>query len=155
MELSGLLSRGSVSARVSVNSKRQALAVAAEVAARAARVPAALVQAALLEREAAGSTGVGEGVALPHARLPGLRRLQGVFLRLDSPVPFEAVDDHPVDLIFVLLVPVEAEGAEHVRALAKIARLLRRPELREQIRKSQSPAAIHALLVQEARPSAA
>ncbi|MBW3558786.1 MAG: PTS sugar transporter subunit IIA [Proteobacteria bacterium] len=155
MDLGGLLPRSAVSARVSVNSKRQALSLAAETAARNVGLPVGMVQAALLEREAVGSTGVGDGVALPHARLPGLDRLQAVFIRLDAPVPFGALDDQPVDLMCVLLVPAEAPGAEHIQALAKLARLLRQPRLREQIRKAQGADAIHALLVQSAQPSAA
>ncbi len=155
MDLGGLLPRSAVSARVSVNSKRQALSLAAETAARNVGLPVGVVQAALLEREAVGSTGVGDGVALPHARLAGLDRLQAVFIRLDAPVPFGALDDQPVDLMCVLLVPAEAPGAEHIQALAKLARLLRQPRLREQIRKAQGADAIHALLVQSAQPSAA
>ena len=155
MDLGGLLPPGAVSARVSVNSKRQALVVAAEVAARTSGLPSPVIHAALLDREAAGSTGVGEGVALPHARLPGLDRMRAVFVRLESPVPFDAVDDQPVDLIFALLVPAEATGVEHLQALAKVARLLRRPELREQLRKAQSPDAVHALLARDSHPSAA
>ena len=155
MDLGGLLPRSAVSARVSVNSKRQALTLAADIAARSARLPVAPVQAALLEREAAGGTGVGDGVALPHARLAGLDRLHAAFIRLDAPVPFEALDDQPVDLLCVLLIPAEAPGAEHIQALAKLARLLRQPRLREQIRKAQGADAIHALLVQNAQPSAA
>jgi PTS system nitrogen regulatory IIA component len=155
VDLGGLLPRSAVSARVSVNNKRGALGVAAEVAARLVAVPAPSVLAALLEREAAGSTGVGEGVALPHARIAGLQQLQLLFLRLDAPVPFEAVDDQPVDLIGVLLIPAAIEGSEPLRVLARMARLLREPRLREQIRKAQSADAIHALLVHQAQPSAA
>jgi PTS system nitrogen regulatory IIA component len=154
-DLGDLLPRGAVSARVNVKTKRQALVVVSEVAARTTGLPSAAVLAALLEREAAGSTGLGEGVALPHARLDGLERLQGVFVRLDAPVPFDAVDDQPVDLILALLVPAEATGLEHVQALARAARLLRRPELREQLRKAQTPDAVHALLARDSRPSAA
>ena len=155
MDVSTLLPRSAVSARVSVNSKRQALTVAAEVAARSAGLPSAVVTSAILEREATGSTGVGDGVALPHARIPGLERLHAVFVRLDAPVPFDALDGQPVDLVLVLLVPAEASGAEHIQALARVARLLRQPELRRQLRKAQSADAIHALLVQDAQPSAA
>jgi PTS system nitrogen regulatory IIA component len=155
MDLGGLLPRSAVSARISVNSKRQALIVAAEVLARHAGLPPAAVQAALLERETAGSTGVGDGIALPHGRLPGLESLKAVFIRLDAPVPFEALDEQPVDLMFVMLAPAEGEGVEHIQALSRAARVLRRPELREQIRKAQTADAIHALLVRDAQPSAA
>lgn len=155
MDLGHLLPRSAVSARVNVNSKRQALTVAAEVAARSAGLSPAVVTPAIMEREAAGSTGVGDGVALPHARIPGLDRLCAAFLRLDAPVPFDALDGQPVDLVLVLLAPAEASGAEHIQALARVARLFRQPEIRRQIRKAQSADAIHALLVQDAQPSAA
>lgn len=155
MELGGLLPRSAVSARVSVNSKRQALIVAADAAARAAGLPAPLVQAALAEREAQGSTGVGDGVALPHARMAGLDRLHAAFIRLDAPVEFGSMDNQPVDLIGVLLIPEADAGVEHIQALAKFARLLRHPERRALIRKAGGADAIHALLVQDARPSAA
>ena len=131
------------------------MTVAAEAAAKSAGLPLALVHNALLEREAAGSTGVGDGVALPHARVPGLDRLQAVFVPLETPVPFGANDDQPVDLICVLLAPVDASGVEHVQAMAKLARLLRDPQRRAQIRKARTADAVHALLVQDAHPSAA
>lgn len=155
MDLGGLLPRSAVSARVSVNNKRAALLLAAEAAARVTGLSAPLVGAALAEREAAGPTGVGDGVALLDARAAGLKQLQMLFIRLDAPVPFAAVDDQPVDLIGVLLIPAEYEGAEPLRALARMARLLRQPGLREQVRKAQSADAIHALLVHQAQPSAA
>ena len=126
----------------------------AEIAARSFGLKAPEVFDALLEREAAGSTGVGYGVAAPHARLAGLARLRGVFVRLEQPVEFEAVDDQPVDLLFALFAPQQA-GAEHLRALASVSRRLRQADLREQLRQARSPDAIHALLVNEARPSAA
>jgi len=97
---------------------------------------------------------VGQGVALPHAHVKGVERLTAVFLRLEEPVGFDAVDGRPVDLIFALLAPAEA-GAEHLQALAKVSRLLRQRELREQLRQAQTPDAVYALLVQEAKPSAA
>ena len=126
----------------------------AEIAARSFGLKTANVFDALLEREAAGSTGVGQGVAVPHARLSGLTRLRAVFVRLEQPVEFDAVDDLPVDLLFALFAPPEASG-EHLRALAQVSRLLRRSDVREQLRQARSPDAIHALLAREARPSAA
>ena len=109
---------------------------------------------ALAEREAASSTGVGYGVAVPHARLEGLQRMRAVFVRLDHPVAFESVDDQPVDLIFALFAPPNA-STEHLRTLPRVSRLLRQADLREQLRQARTPDAIHALLVQEARSSAA
>ena len=110
----------------------------------------------LAEREAADSTGVGHGVALPHARLEGLERMRGVFVRLEQPVDFESIDDQPVDLLFALFAPKHA-GAEHLRALARVSRLLRQSTLRQQLRQARAADVVHALLVQEAsaRPSAA
>ena len=154
MVIGGMLSRSGVAARVNVNSKRQALTTAAEVAARVSGLKPDDILTALAEREQAGSTGVGHGVALPHAHLPGLDRLTGVFLRLEEPVAFGAVDGRPVDLVFTLLAPEDA-GAEHLQALAKVSRLLRQRELREQLRQTQTADAIYALLVREAKPSAA
>ena len=154
MEIGSLLTRAGVAARVNVNSKRQALATAAEVAARQCGLKADDLLAALLEREQAGSTGAGGGVALPHAHLPGVERLTAVFLRLEEPVAFDAVDDRPVDLVFALFAP-PAAGAEHLQALAKVSRLLRQRDVQEQLRQAQTADAIYALLVRDARPSAA
>ncbi|MFI4935424.1 MAG: PTS IIA-like nitrogen regulatory protein PtsN [Caulobacterales bacterium] len=154
MNIGDLLDRGAIAPRVSAPTKRQALSVIAEIAARSFRLKAPAVFDALMEREAAGSTGVGYGVAVPHARLAGLTRLRGVFVRLEQPIAFEAVDDLPVDLIFALFAPPEASG-EHLRALARVSRQLRQADLREQLRKARSADAIHALLAREARPSAA
>lgn len=154
MQIGDLLDRNAIALRVSANSKRQVLAVIAEIAARSFGLDAGDVLDALVEREQAGSTGVGHGVAAPHARLEGLERLRGVFVRLENPVDFESVDDQPVDLIFALFAPPDASG-DHLRALARVSRILRQAELRQQLRKARSADAIHALLVQEARPSAA
>ena len=125
-----------------------------EVAARQFGLDAGVVLDALAEREQAGSTGVGSGVAVPHARLEGLQRMRGVFVRLDHPVDFDSIDDQPVDLIFALFAPPNA-STEHLRTLARVSRLLRQADLREQLRQARTPDAIHALLVQEARSSAA
>jgi len=154
MNIGDLLDRAAVAPRVAAAGKRQVLGVIAEIAARSFGLKAPEVFDALLEREAVGSTGVGQGVAVPHARLTGLDRLRGVFVRLEQPVAFEAVDDRPVDLLFALFAPPQASG-EHLRALARVSRLMRQSEIREQLRQARSADAIHALLVQEARPTAA
>jgi len=154
MSIGDLLDRAAIALRVAAASKRQALTVTAEIAARQFGLKTGEVLDALIEREAAGSTGVGYGVAVPHARLAGLDRLRAVFVRLEQPVAFEAVDDRPVDLLFALFAPPES-GGEHLRALARVSRLLRQATLREQLRKARGPDAIRALLVQEATQSAA
>jgi len=153
MNIGELLDRGAISLRVSATSKRQTLAVIAEIAARNLRLDAGEILEALTERELVGSTGVGHGVAAPHARLEGLTRMRGVFVRLEQPVEFGSVDDQPVDLLFALFAPKEA-GTEHLRALARVSRLLRQAELREQLRKARTADAIHALLVQDLGPAA-
>jgi PTS system nitrogen regulatory IIA component len=154
MQIGDILDRAAIAPRASAPSKRHALALASDVAARCFDLDSAILLDALSEREAAGSTGVGYGVAVPHARVEGLDRIRGVFVRLDQPVAFESIDDQPVDLIFALFAPAKA-GAEHLRALARVSRLLRQGDLREQLRQARTADAIHALLVQEARSSAA
>jgi PTS system nitrogen regulatory IIA component len=148
MNIGDLLDRSAISVRVSASSKRQVLAVIAEIAARKLGLDASNILDALAEREAAGSTGLGHGVAAPHARLEGLDRMRGVFVRLEQPVDFDAVDDQPVDLIFALFAP-KAAVTEHLRALARVSRLLRQAELREQLRRAHTADAVHALLVQD------
>ena len=150
MQIGDLLDRNAIALRISAGSKRQALAVVAEIAARNFALDAGDVLDALTARELAGSTGLGHGVAAPHARLDGLTRMRGVFVRLDQPVEFQSVDDQPVDLIFALFAPKADTGVEHLRALARVSRLLRQSELREQLRQARTADAIHALLVQDA-----
>jgi len=154
MDIGDWLNRDAVGFRSSAANKRQALAAAAEIGARALDLDAGEILEALMEREQEGSTGVGQGVAVPHARLRGLDRMQAVFVRLDAPVAFDAVDDKPVDLIFALFAPADA-GPEHLLALARASRLLRKAEVRERLRQAHSADAIYALLVQETESSAA
>lgn len=153
MDIGRLLDRDAIVARTNAGSKRQLLHVLAEAAGRKLGLDPTLVQEALTLREATGSTGVGQGVAVPHAQLP-VTRMTGLFLRLEQPVEFDAVDGRPVDLVFALFAPENAEN-EHLRALAKVSRLLRRPELREQLRKARTEDAVYALLAREAEPNAA
>ena len=154
MNIGDLLDRAAIAPRVAAPGKRQALSTVAEIAARSFRLKSADVLDALLEREAVASTGVGYGVAVPHARLAGLSRMRAVFVRLDQPVAFNAVDDRPVDLIFALFAPPDANG-EHLRALARVSRLLRQGEIREQLRQARSADAVRAILVQEVKSTAA
>jgi PTS system nitrogen regulatory IIA component len=154
MDIGQLLKRDAVAVRVSANSKRQALVALADAASRSLGFPEDEILDALLEREQQGSTGVGQGVAVPHAKLAGLDRMAGVFVKLETPVAFESVDDRPVDLLFALFAPRDA-GVEHLRALAKVSRLLRQSELREQLRQARTADAIYALLSRDAEPNAA
>ena len=154
MDIGDLLDRQAVVARASATTKRQVLSLAAEVAARLYGLTSSEVLEALLAREAEGSTGLGSGVAAPHARLAGLDRVRGVFIRLETPAPFGAVDDQPVDLLFVLLAPLDG-ATEHLRALARVSRALRRPALRGRLRQARTQDALHALLAGDATASAA
>jgi PTS system nitrogen regulatory IIA component len=154
MMIGSLLDLRAIAPHVSGGSKRQVLGVIADVAGRVYGLDSAQVLDALLERESAGSTGVGHGVAVPHARLPGLDRMRAVFVRLETPTPFEAVDDQPVDLVLALLAP-EGAGSDHLRALASVSRRLRQPELRQALRQARTAETIHALLAREAQSTAA
>jgi PTS system nitrogen regulatory IIA component len=154
MMIEAMLDSSSISPRVTAKTKRQALSVVAEIAGRCFGVKPAKVLDALEEREAIAPTGVGKGIAVPHAEVEGLTRLRAVFVRLESPVEFGAVDDEPVDLVFALLAPPGA-GADHLRALARVSRIMRRAEIREQLRVARTADAIHAILAQEVRISAA
>jgi PTS system nitrogen regulatory IIA component len=154
MDIGDLLARDGIVLRSGASSKRQALQVVAASAAQALGMDEHAILAALLEREALGSTGLGSGVAVPHARLAGMERVCAVFVRLDTPIAYGAVDDRPVDLLFALFAPPR-EGAEHLRALAAVSRAMRSPELREQLRQSRTADAIHALFVRDAPATAA
>ncbi|MBI3453494.1 MAG: PTS sugar transporter subunit IIA, partial [Rhodospirillales bacterium] len=104
--------------------------------------------------ERLGTTGVGGGIAIPHGKLPELKRLYGVFARLEKPVDFESIDEQPVDLIFLLLAP-GAAGADHLKALARVSRLLRDRRACEKLRGSDKPEALYALLTEGAASHAA
>jgi PTS system nitrogen regulatory IIA component len=154
MDIGDWLDRTAIVYRSSADSKRQALSVAADAAAKMLKLKASDILDALMDREALGSTGVGRGVAVPHARLPGLDQLRAVMVRLERPVAFDAVDGQPVDILFVLFAPETAQ-TEHLRALARVSRLLRQGEVREHLRQARSPDAIYAVLSREAEASAA
>lgn len=154
MDIDDLLAPDGIVLRSGASSKRQALHVVAEVAAQALNLDEARVFDALLEREALGSTGLGNGVAVPHARIEGIKRIRGVFVRLDTPVAYDSVDDRPVDLIFALFAPPR-DGAEHLRALATVSRAMRSSELRENLRQARTLDAIKALFVRDQAATAA
>ncbi|WP_297507506.1 PTS IIA-like nitrogen regulatory protein PtsN [uncultured Caulobacter sp.] len=154
MTIGDLLDPGAVALRAGAPGKRQALSLVADVAARVLGVDAEAALEGLLEREAAASTGVGNGVAIPHARLDGLDRVRAIVVRLDTPVAFDALDDKPVDLLIALFAPRDA-SAQHLRALARVARIMRQPETRQAVRQARSSDAIHVLLTQEATSTAA
>jgi PTS system nitrogen regulatory IIA component len=134
--------------------KREVLAQLAERAEDLTGVSAETIRTTIAEREQLGSTGVGRGVAIPHGKIEGLDRVVGVLARLDTPVDFDAVDDQPVDLVFLLLAPSSASAA-HLKALAKVSRLLRDEDAREALRGAKTADALFAIAVDPARPHAA
>jgi PTS system nitrogen regulatory IIA component len=145
MEIVDLITPKSVIANLRATSKKQALQELARFAAGLTGEQERAIFEVLLERERLGTTGVGAGVAIPHGKLAGLKHLYGVFARLETPIDFESVDEQPVDLIFLLLAP-ESAGADHLKALARVSRLLRDREMCEKLRGSDTGDAIYALL---------
>jgi PTS system nitrogen regulatory IIA component len=145
MPTTDLVSPNAIIPALKVNGKKQALQ---EIAAKAAELTGQsdrTILEILLQREKLGSTGVGGGVAIPHGKLPRLNKVFGVFARLERPVDFEALDGQPVDLVFLLLAP-DGAGADHHKALARVARLLRDPEVARKLRDSRDAEAIYAVL---------
>ena len=145
MQLSEILKPGAVRAIGQVTSKKRLFQELAELAHAEYGLNASEVLDALQERESLGPTGVGQGVALPHARLHGLDKVVGMFVRLEKPLDFDAVDRQPVDLVFALLAP-ESSGVDHLKALALVSRTLRDSELRGKLRANDDPVALHAVL---------
>ncbi|HEV2563734.1 MAG TPA: PTS IIA-like nitrogen regulatory protein PtsN [Microvirga sp.] len=130
-----------------VSGKKQALQELASQAARLTGLPDSAIYEALLQRERLGSTGIGEGIAIPHGKLPSLTRIFGLIARLDKPVDFEALDGQPVDVLFLLLAP-EGAGADHLKALARVARVLREPGLIERVRATRDATALYAIMTE-------
>lgn len=154
MEISDLVSLEAIIPHLKASSKKQALQELADHAAEIVGQQERAIFDVLLERERLGTTGVGQGVAIPHGRLPNLDRLYGFFAHLDTPIDFDAIDEQPVDLIFLLLAP-ESAGADHLKALAKVSRLLRNKPICDKIRGTDSADAIYALLIEPAASHAA
>ena len=147
MDLGDLLKPEGVFAALRVKNKKQALS---ELAAKAASVTGLQEQSIfdlLLQRERLGSTGVGRGIAIPHARISGLRRVATVFAQLEEAIDFDSPDGESVDLIFVLLAP-EQDGADHLKALARISRVLRDPSTQEKLRSARDRATLYSVLTE-------
>lgn len=154
MSLDDLLSPDAIAPSLKAGGKKQALQDLAARAGKLAGLPERLVFDTLLQREHLGSTGLGQGVAVPHGRVAGLERMFGYFARLEKPIAFDAVDDEPVDLIFLLLGP-ESAGADHLKALARVARVFRSQGVAAKLRATADRDALYAVLTQAAAPNAA
>ncbi|MEQ8710115.1 MAG: PTS IIA-like nitrogen regulatory protein PtsN [Rhodospirillales bacterium] len=154
MNIADLLASDCVVSNLHASSKKQTLQELAKRAAQVTGLHERAIFDVLLERERLGTTGVGNGIAIPHGKLPDLQRLYGVFARLDKPVDFDAIDDAPVDLIFLLLAPENA-GADHLKALARVSRLLRDKVTCEKLRGADSADALFAILTEDTTSQAA
>jgi PTS system nitrogen regulatory IIA component len=145
MPLTDLVAPNAILPALRANNKKQVLQELAAKAAELAGHNERAILEILLQRERLGSTGVGNGVAIPHGKLPNLSRLFGLFARLERPVDFEALDGRAVDLVFLLLAPEDA-GADHLKALARVARLLRDQDVARKLRESRDEGALYAVL---------
>src|SRR6476620_7444901 len=145
MPLNDLVAHNAIIPALKVNGKKQALQELAAKAAELSGQNERTIFEILLQREKLGSTGVGNGIAIPHGKLPKLNTLFGLFARLDRPIDFEALDGQPVDLVFLLLAP-EGAGADHLKALARVARLLRDAGVARKLRDSRDAEALYAVL---------
>ena len=154
MEINDLLAPEGVTADLKVTSKKQALQDLARRAAEVSGLHERAVFDVVMERERLGTTGVGNGIAIPHGKLSNLDRLHGLFARLGQPIDFQAIDERPVDLIFVLLAP-ETAGADHLKALARISRLLRDHNVCEKLRGTDNAEALFAILTESEEDRAA
>jgi len=154
MRLNDLLSPRAVIPSLKATTKKQALLELSERAATLCGLPPREIFDALLQRERLGSTAIGDGVAIPHGKLTKLKKIFGVFARADKPLDFDALDGVPVDLIFLLLTP-ESAGADHLKALACAARMLRDPSMVATIRSTRDAGALYVLVTEQSQPHAA
>ena len=154
MALADLVPKDGTAIDLGASSRKQALQALSEVAAHGTGLEARTIFDAVMHRERLGSTGVGQGVAIPHARLQGINQVSCFFARLKNPVDFESIDGRPADLVFMLIAPEDA-GAEHLKALAKVSRYLRRDDVRQRLRAAPDVDAIRALLIGEQASDAA
>lgn len=145
MDLSDLLAPEAILPSLRVQSKKQAIQALSEKASSLTGVPEREIFDTLLQRERLGSTGVGNGIAIPHGKLVGFDRIFGVFARLEQPVEFESLDGEPVDLVFLLLAS-EGAGADHLKALARIARVLRNAQITAKLRETEKANTLFGIL---------
>ena len=154
MELSKLLTPGAVRVVGQLTSKKRLFQELGELAASAYGLSAATAIDGLQERESLGPTGVGHGIALPHARLEDLDRIIGVFIRVEKPLDYDSVDRQPVDLVFGLFAPKDS-GVDHLKALALVSRTMRDQNIVSKLRANSDPAKLYAILTEARAPQAA
>lgn len=154
MEIFNFLAPTSVFANVKAKSKKQILQFLSDEAAKVTQIETREIFDSLLERERLGSTGVGKGIAIPHSKFKGLDEIVGIFLSLECEVEFDSIDDKPVDLVFLLMVPENA-GADHLTALARISRFMRDANNVAGLRGADNIDGLYAVLTQNKNASAA
>jgi PTS system nitrogen regulatory IIA component len=154
MRPADLLTSDAIIPALKASTKKQALHDLSEKAAEICGLPAREIFDALLQRERLGSTGIGNGIAIPHGKLARVKSIFGIFARLERPIDFDALDGAPVDLVFLLITP-EASGADHLKALACAARVLRDPGVVATIRATRDPSALYSIIAQTSKPHAA
>lgn len=154
MRLADLLTSEAIIPALKASTKKQALQELSEKAGDLSGLPAREIFDALLQRERLGSTGIGNGIAIPHGKLARVKSIFGIFARLERPIDFDALDGAPVDLVFLLITP-EASGADHLKALACAARVLRDPGIVATIRATRDPSALYSIIAQTSKPHAA
>jgi PTS system nitrogen regulatory IIA component len=147
MTLADIIESRAVLPHVKATTKKQLLSELSHAMANVTGLDARAILDTLIRREKLGSTGLGQGIAIPHGRIAGISRVFGLFARLSAPVAFESVDGDPVDLVFVLLAPEHA-GADHLTALARISRLLREPQTVKKLRGTDSAEGLYAILTE-------
>jgi PTS system nitrogen regulatory IIA component len=147
MTLADIIDARSVIPALKVQGKKQLLQELSHAAAQLTAIDHRLIFETLSRREKLGSTGLGQGIAIPHGKLPSITRVYGLFAKLANPIDFDAVDEQPVDLVFLLLAPEHA-GADHLKALARISRLLRNPAIVAKLRGTESPEGLYAILTE-------
>lgn len=154
MELSSILAPGAVRIVSHLTSKKRLFQEIGEMMAGVHGMNASIAVDGIQERESLGPTGVGHGIALPHARLQELDRIIGVFLRLEKPLDYDSVDRQPVDLVFALFAPKDS-GVDHLKALALVSRTMRDSNVVSKLRANVDPAKLHAILTEARAPQAA
>lgn len=154
MNIEDMLAKDGIIPRLKADDKKQALQALAERAEAATGVSAPDIYAALLQRERLSSTSLGRGIAIPHVKLPGVKAITCFFARLERPIPFESHDGEPVDLLFFLLAPEHA-GGDHLKALARISRLVRDPATLEGLRSAKDAEGLRQVLTKPAASHAA
>jgi PTS system nitrogen regulatory IIA component len=154
MSLAEILDARAVIANLKAQNKKQLLQELAQAMARLVAVDHRIIFETLLTREKLGSTGLGQGIAIPHGKVPTLNRVYGLFARLATPIDYDAVDGQPVDLVFVLLAPDHA-GADHLKALARISRLFRDASIVAKLRGTETAEGLYAILTEPSATASA